>query len=98
MIEIDYQIGGIVSKQLMKTPAGNVTLFAFDSGQGLTEHTSPFSALITVLEGVADVTIGATPHVVETGGLLELPANIPHGVQANRRFKMTLTMLKTSGI
>jgi quercetin dioxygenase-like cupin family protein len=94
MIEINYQDGGIVSKQLLKTPAGNVTLFAFDAGQGLTEHTSPFSALITVLEGVADVTISGTPHVVKMGELLELPANIPHGVQATRRFKMTLTMLK----
>ncbi len=96
MIEIDYQSGGIVSKQLLKTPAGNVTLFAFDAGQGLTEHTSPFSALITVLEGVADVSIAGAPHVVKTGELLELPANIPHGVQATQRFKMTLTMLKTA--
>jgi quercetin dioxygenase-like cupin family protein len=97
MIEIDYQSGGIVSKQLLKTPAGNVTLFAFDAGQGLTEHTSPFTALITVLEGAADVTIAGTPYVVNAGGVLELPANIPHGVQATRRFKMTLTMLKTAG-
>ena len=96
MIEIDYQNGGIVSKQLLKTPGGNVTLFAFDAGQGLTEHTSPFTALITVLEGVADVSIGGTPHVVNAGELLELPASVPHGVQANRRFKMTLTMLKTA--
>ena len=97
MIEIDYQSGGIVSKQLLKTPAGNITLFAFDAGQGLIEHTSPFNALITVLEGVADVSIGGTLHIVKTGELLELPANIPHGVQANRRFKMTLTMLKAAG-
>ncbi|TAK15384.1 MAG: cupin domain-containing protein [Acidobacteria bacterium] len=95
MIEIDYQSGGIVSKQLLKTPTGNITLFAFDAGQGLTEHTSPFDALITVLEGEADVSIGGTAHTVKAGELLQLPANIPHGVQAARRFKMTLTMLKS---
>lgn len=97
MLEIDYQSGGIVSKQVMKTAAGNVTLFAFDAGQGLTEHTSPFDALVTVLEGEAEVTIGGVRHVVNAGGVLQLPANIPHGVQAVHRFKMTLTMLKTSG-
>lgn len=97
MLDIDYQSGGIVSKQIIKTAAGNVTLFAFDAGQGLTEHTSPFDALVTVLEGEAEVTIGGVRHVVKTGGVLQLPANIPHGVQAVRRFKMTLTMLKTSG-
>ena len=95
MIEIDYQSGGIVSKQLLKTPTGNITLFAFDRGQGLTEHTSPFHALITVLEGVAEVSIAGTQYTVKAGELIELPANVPHGVQAAGRFKMTLTMLKT---
>ena len=94
MIEIAYQSGGIVSKQLIKTPTGNVTLFAFDAGQGLTEHTSPFDALITVIEGAADVSIAGTSHHVTAGELLQLPANVPHGVQADGRFKMTLTMLK----
>lgn len=92
---IDYQQGGIVSKQLIKTATGNVTLFAFDAGQGLTEHTSPFDALVTVLEGEADVSIAGTAHRVTAGQLLQLPANIPHGVQAPSRFKMTLTMLRS---
>lgn len=95
MFEIDYQSGGIVSKQLIKNAAGNVTLFAFDAGQGLTEHTSPFEALITVLEGEAEVSIAGTAHVVAAGQLLSLPANVPHGVAALHRFKMTLTMLKS---
>lgn len=95
MLEIDYQSGGIVSKQIVKNAAGNVTLFAFDAGQGLTEHTSPFEALVTVLEGEAQVSIAGTAHTVAAGQLLALPANIPHGVQAIQRFKMTLTMLKT---
>ncbi len=95
MISIDYQSGGIVSKQLIKTATGNVTLFAFDAGQALSEHTSPFDALVTVLEGEAEVTIADAAHRVAAGALLALPANVPHGVQAPARFKMTLTMLRS---
>ena len=91
---IDYQSGGIVSKQLLKMPTGNVTLFAFDADQSLSEHTSPYEALITMLEGEADVTIGGTTQRVRAGELLQLPANIPHGVQAPMPFKMTLTMIR----
>lgn len=92
---IEYQAGGIVSKQLIKTATGNVTLFAFDAGQGLSEHTSPFDALVTVIEGEAEVSIDGTRHIVKAGELLQLPANVPHGVQAPSRFKMTLTMLRS---
>ncbi len=95
MISIEYQAGGIVSKQLIKTATGNVTLFAFDAGQGLSEHTSPFDALITVLEGEAIVTLAGAPHAVKAGELFQLPANVPHGVQAPARFRMTLTMLRS---
>lgn len=95
MHTIDYQPGGIVSKQLVKTPTGNVTLFAFDEGQSLTEHTSPYDALITMLEGSAEVSIGGVAQAVSAGQLIQLPANIPHGVQAPGRFKMTLTMLRS---
>ncbi len=94
MFDIDYQAGGIVSKQIIKNQAGNVTLFAFDAGQGLTEHTSPFEALVTILEGQAEISIDGTAQTVAAGQLLTLPANVPHGVQASQRFKMTLTMLK----
>jgi quercetin dioxygenase-like cupin family protein len=95
MIEIAYQPGGIVSKQLIKTPTGNVTLFAFDAGQGLTEHTSPFDAIVTILEGAARISIAGESQIVKAGELIQLPANVPHGVQAEGQFKMTLTMLKS---
>ena len=95
MITIDYQTGGIVSKQLIKTATGNVTLFAFDAGQGPSEHTSPFDAIVTVIEGEADITIAGKAERVITGQLLLLPAGVPHGVHAPSRFKMTLTMLRS---
>lgn len=95
MITIDYQTGGIVSKQLIKTATGNITLFAFDGGQGLSEHTSPFDAVVTVIEGDADITIAGKAERVITGQLLLLPAGVPHGVHAPSRFKMTLTMLRS---
>lgn len=95
MITIDYQTGGIVSKQLIKTATGNITLFAFDAGQGLSEHTSPFDAVVTVIEGEADITIAGRAERVITGQLVLLPASVPHGVHAPSRFKMTLTMLRS---
>jgi quercetin dioxygenase-like cupin family protein len=95
MIPIDYQSGGIVSKQLIKTATGNVTLFAFDAGQSLSEHTSPYEALVTVLEGVAEITIGGESHALAAGDVIALPPSVPHGVTARERFKMTLTMLRT---
>jgi quercetin dioxygenase-like cupin family protein len=98
MILIDYQAGGIVSKQLIKMPTGNVTLFAFDAGQALSEHTSPFDAIVTVLDGEADVTIAGETHRVGAGELIALPANVPHGVSARERFKMTLTMLRAPNV
>ena len=91
---IAYQPGGIVSRQLLKTTAGNVTLFAFDAGQELTEHTSPFDALVVVLEGDADISIAGVVHRVRGGEMLQLPAAVPHGVKAATAFKMTLTMIR----
>lgn len=94
MWSIDYQAGGIVSKQLLKTPNGNVTLFAFDAGQGLSEHTSPYDALVLVLEGEAEITIAGRAQTISAGESLRLPANIPHGVHAPSRFKMSLTLIR----
>ena len=94
MSQIDYQADGIVSKQLLKTPAGNVTLFAFDAGQSLTEHTSPYEALVVVLEGEAEIGIDGRTERVPAGEYLRLPANVPHSVHAPTRFKMTLTLLR----
>jgi quercetin dioxygenase-like cupin family protein len=94
MSQIDYQPGGIVSKQLLKTPSGNVTLFAFDAGQTLSEHTSPYEALVSVLEGRAEITIAGEAQTVHAGESLRLPASVPHSVQAPSRFKMTLTLIR----
>jgi quercetin dioxygenase-like cupin family protein len=91
---IAYQPGGIVSRQLVKKPAGNVTLFAFDEGQELTEHTSPFDALLHVIDGEADVSIAGEPHRVRAGEMILLPATRPHAVRAPMRFKMILTMIR----
>ena len=85
---------GISSRILAKTAGGNMTLFAFDAGQGLTEHTSPFEALVMVLEGSLTLTIGGTPVVARPGTIVRMPANVPHAVDAPEPCRMLLTMLK----
>jgi len=91
---IDLQPGSVVSKVLAKSAAGNVTLFAFDAGEGLSEHTAPFEALVYVTEGAAAIGIGEATHDVATGDLARLPANVPHWVKARAPFKMLLIMLR----
>lgn len=91
---VAYQSGSIVSRILLKTANGSVTAFAFDEGQELSEHTTPADALISVIEGNVEVRIQGVRHDVAEGQLIHLPANIPHAVRANTRFKMVLTMLK----
>lgn len=85
---------GISSRILAKTAGGNVTLFAFDAGQGLTEHTSPFEALVMVLEGSLTLTVGGTPVVALPGAIVRMPADVPHAVHAPEPCRMLLTMLK----
>lgn len=92
---VDYAAGAVVSKILSKNEAGNLTLFAFDKGQNLSEHTAPFDAIIQVLDGTAIVTIDKKPHEVNTGEFIIMPANIPHAVDAKESFKMLLTMIKS---
>ena len=92
---VGYQEGAVVSRVILKQRGGNVTLFAFDAGQELSEHTAPFDALVTVLEGEAEVTISGTPSRVAAGEMIVLPANVPHAVRAVGRFKMALTMVKS---
>ena len=92
---VSYQDGAVVSREIVKKPAGNVTLFAFDEGQGLSEHTAPFDALVQVLEGEAEITVAAQPHRVRGGEMLLLPARQPHAVKAVERFKMMLTMIRS---
>ena len=92
---INYQEGAVVSREIVKKPQGNVTLFAFDEGQGLTEHTSPFDALVQVLEGVAEITIAGQSHRVRGGELILMPAHQPHALMAVERYKMILTMIRS---
>lgn len=91
---VGYQTGSVVSRTLVKGSAGTVTLFAFDEGEGLSEHTAPYDALVHLLDGVAEVTVGGVPHSVSQGQLLLLPANVPHALKATQRFKMLLTMIR----
>jgi quercetin dioxygenase-like cupin family protein len=91
---IQYQPSSVVSRVILKNPGGTVTAFAFDAGEGLSEHTAPFDALIQVTEGEASVTIAGEAHLVGAGQLLKLPAQIPHAVKAVTRFKMLLVMIK----
>ena len=95
MDSIQYAEGAIVSKTLMDRKTGTLTLFAFDAGQGLSEHTAPFDATVHVLDGQADLTIGGRPVSVRAGQLIIMPANVPHAVQANQRFKMLLIMIRS---
>ncbi len=92
--EINYSEGGIVSMRVMEKSAGNVSLFAFDKGQKLSEHTAPFDAMIQVTEGEAEITIGGNPNHLHAGETIIMPANIPHAVNAIEKFKMVLTMIK----
>ena len=85
---------GIASRVLAKAAGGNVTLFAFDAGQGLTEHTSPFDALVMVLEGSLNLTIGGAPVRAVPGTIVRMPANVPHGLEAPEPTRMLLVMLR----
>ena len=91
---VNCQDGSIVSREIVKKPAGNVTIFAFDEGQGLSEHTAPFDALVHVLEGEAEISITGKPHRLQSGELILLPAQQPHVLKALKRFKMILTMIR----
>ena len=90
----EYSEGAIVSRTLIENDAGTVTLFAFDAGQGLSEHRAPFDALVQVLDGQGEFIIGEESHQVAAGQLILMPAEVPHSVRAQKRFKMMLTMLR----
>ena len=91
---VQYGEDAIVSRTLVNTDGGTVTAFAFDAGQGLSEHTAPFDALVQVLEGEAEIVIGGEPFTVRRGQMILMPADVPHAVNAGSRFKMMLTMLR----
>ena len=92
---VNYQEGAVVSRTLIQRPAATITLFAFDEGQGLSEHTAPFDALAHVLEGEAEIIVSGKPVVTKAGHAVLMPANQPHALKALTRFKMQLTMVRS---
>jgi quercetin dioxygenase-like cupin family protein len=92
---IAYQDGAVVSRTLVQREKGTITLFAFDAGQGLSEHTAPFDALVEVLDGEVEITISGQPLQVRAGEMVLMPANQPHALKALTRFKMLLTMIRS---
>ena len=91
---IEYQVGSVVSRTVVDKEAGTVTLFAFDAGQGLSEHTAPFDALVYNIEGEVEVTISGKAVTLQQGEMVVMPANKPHALKATKRFKMLLTMIR----
>jgi len=91
---VDYQAGSVVSKEIIKKDKGTVTLFAFDKGQGLSEHTAPFDALVYIFDGTAEIIISGKPHSVKAGEIIIMPANKLHSLKAAERFKMMLVMIR----
>ncbi len=92
---VNYQDSSIVSKEIIKNEKGTVTLFAFDKGQGLSEHTAPFDALVYNFDGKAEVIIAGKTHLLATGEIIMMPANKPHALKAIERFKMLLVMVRS---
>jgi quercetin dioxygenase-like cupin family protein len=89
-----YETGAVVSRAIIKKPVGTVTIFSFDKGEGLSEHTAPFDALVSVLDGAAEVSIDGKPQRVAAGQLIIMPAGKPHSLKAVERFKMMLVMIR----
>jgi len=92
---VDYQDGAVVSREVVRGEKGTVTVFSFDAGQGLSEHTAPFDATVFVLDGEAEVVIASKPLRLGTGDIVIMPANVPHALNAVQRFKMMLIMIRT---
>jgi quercetin dioxygenase-like cupin family protein len=91
---VEYQTGSVVSREIIKRQTGTVTIFAFDQGQGLSEHTTPFDALVHIIDGKAEITISGKAHLLTAGEMIIMPANEPHALKAVERFKMLLVMIK----
>lgn len=92
---VEYAAGAIVSKTILKKTTGNITLFAFDEGQELSEHTAPFDAVVYVMDGKAEIAIDKKPFILNQGETIIMPADIPHAVKAVEKFKMMLVMIKS---
>ncbi len=91
---VDYQSDAVVSKTLIKKEKGTTTVFAFDKGQGLSEHTAPFDALVQIIDGKADIILDGKSNITQAGELIIMPANIPHALKAIEKFKMMLVMIR----
>jgi quercetin dioxygenase-like cupin family protein len=94
---VAYQVGSVVSREIIDRKTGTVTVFAFDKGQGLSEHAAPFDALVYLLDGAAEIVISGRPVRVTRGEMIILPANQPHALKALERFKMMLIMIRSKG-
>lgn len=92
---IDYQDGAVVSNEIIKKETGTVTIFAFDQGEGLSEHTAPFDAMVQIIDGEAEITIGGEKNLLKVGDMIIMPADIPHALHAVKRYKMILTMIRS---
>ncbi len=92
---VTYQEGAIVSSTIIRKPSGNITLFAFDEGQGLSEHTAPFDAMVYVLDGETEIMISGKTYLLQSGDAIVMPANEPHAVKSITKFKMVLVMIKS---
>ena len=92
---IEYQEGAVVSREIIRKGTGTVTIFAFDKGEGLSEHTAPFDAMVQVIDGKAEITISGNKNILEKGDMIIMPANEPHALNAVGRFKMVLTMIRS---
>lgn len=93
--QVDYAPGAVVSRTFAKKPAGTITLFAFDAGQGLSEHSAPYDAFVQVVDGAGTLRIGGRDIVTKAGEVVVLPADVPHSVHAHERFKMLLVMIRS---
>lgn len=92
---IDYQKGSVVSREIIRKETGTVTIFAFDKGEGLSEHTTPFDAMVQVVDGTGEIVISGQKNIVNEGEMIIMPANIPHALNALEKFKMVLTMIRS---
>ncbi len=93
---IEYQENSVVSKEIIKKETGTVTIFAFDKGEGLSEHTAPFDAMVQIVDGTAEIVISGNKNIVQSGEMIIMPGNVPHALNAVERFKMVLTMIRSN--
>lgn len=92
---IDYQEGSVVSREIVRKETGTVTIFAFDKGEGLSEHSAPFDAMVQIVDGTANISIGGKENTVKKGQMIIMPANVPHALHAMEKYKMILTMIRS---